>query len=246
MKPIARALEDGEPRFPGAAVTAAVAVVDDDPELGDFLQVLLKSNGFMVALYPSPGRFLDSLGAVRPDLVVLDMQLPGMDGREVIRVLRSNPQTRGVFIIAISGEQRKTSDVVSGLQVGADEYLLKPLDSDMLLARIQALLRRGPAAPSPEEELRAGSLAVLLESRQVRLNGREVRMTRLEFDLLVYFLRNSNRVLTRGLILQSVWGSDPGLSTRTVDKHVESLRRKLGAGRIHIETVVRVGYMLKL
>lgn len=225
---------------------ARIAVVDDDPEWAQLLLRVLKGGGYEVSHFGTPGRFFDSLLKAKPDLVLLDMQLPGMHGREVIRVLRANDATRGLLVVAVSAHDRHSADAVKAFECGADEYLPKPVDPDLLLARLAALLRRGVGVPLADDRLTLGALAVSPESREVALDGRVLELTNMEFELLCHFLRNPNRVLTRGLILESVWGTVPDMNTRTVDKHVETLRRKLGPYGSKIETVVRVGYMLKV
>lgn len=222
-----------------------IAVVEDDPEYGELLKMVLKNGGFEVALFGTPGRYFDYLLRHRPDVALIDLQLPGMDGKEIIRVMRANPETRGVRIIAMTAFQKSTPDIVNGFHAGADEYLLKPLDHGLLIVRIQTLLRRGEAGSPPEEVIAQDDLWVSLDQRSVTFKDQAVFLTRLEFDLLVYFLRNVNRVLPRSVILESVWQGDPAMTTRTVDKHVETLRRKLGAFGKRLETVIRVGYMLK-
>lgn len=225
-----------------------VAIVDDDAGFLEFLSEVLRKGGYQVQAFPTSGRFLDALAHAAPDLAVLDLLLPGVSGWELVRLLRSMELTRRMPIIVVSGEYRASDHVVRALGLGADEFLAKPVDGDVFLAKVQVLLRRGAAmasAPPEDERLQAGPLAVDLGARSVRVEGREVRLTALEFDLLVHLLRNRNRVLTRGLLLQQVWKTDPTQETRTVDKRVESVRRKLGRhGRV-IETVSGVGYCLR-
>ncbi|MFA6003974.1 MAG: response regulator transcription factor [Elusimicrobiota bacterium] len=224
-----------------------IAVVDDDPEWGDFVVFLLKGQGYDVSQFPSAGRFFDSLIKNRYVLVVLDMRLPGMHGREVIRVLRSNPETRNLLIVGVSGEDIQSTHAVEALNVGADEYLSKPVDAEFMVARVGALLRRTAERVAPEaERICVGPLTVAPDQQSAQMEGKSVTLTNLEFQLLVYFLRNMNRVLTRQLILEQVWGVKTPMDTRTVDKHVESLRRKLGDFGKRIETVIRVGYSLKV
>lgn len=225
-----------------------VAVVDDDAGSLEFLCEVLGKGGYQAQAFPTSGRFLDALARATPELAVLDLLLPGVSGWELVRLLRSMEATRGMPIIVVSGEYRASDHVVRALGLGADEFLPKPVDGDVFLAKVQVLLRRAAAAPSapPEEErIAAGPVTVDLGARSVRVDGREVRLTALEFDLLVHLVRNRNRVLTRGLLLQQVWRTDPTQETRTVDKRVESVRRKLGRhGRV-IETVSGVGYCLR-
>ncbi|OGR83243.1 MAG: hypothetical protein A3J74_03310 [Elusimicrobia bacterium RIFCSPHIGHO2_02_FULL_57_9] len=223
-----------------------IYVIDDDPEWGALLLKLLKSNGFEAMHFPTAGRFFDALIKAKPDLILLDMQLAGMHGREVIRVLRQNPDYQKLLVIAVSAHDVKSEHAVKALEGGADEYLAKPIHEDLLIARIAALLRRASGnGVAAGERLRVGPLVIIPEQRRVSLNDREVELTRLEFELLLAFLRQPNRVLTRSLILETVWGGAPNMVTRTVDKHVESLRRKLGAFGKNFETVIRVGYVFK-
>lgn len=227
-------------------MSAKVAVVDDDEEMLALLALVLGKSGYDVKTYASPGRFFDGLAKGKPDVTVLDMHLPGMDGRDVIRVLRANGDTKAMPIVAISAVVRSTADVVMGLELGADEYLAKPVDLDLLVARIAVLLRRAPnGAASAVETLRYGDIMVFPDEHRVQAGGKDVPLTHLEFKLLLYFLKNPSRVLTRGLMLEKVWGTGPDLSTRTVDKHVETLRKKLPAFGARVETVIRVGYLFR-
>ena len=222
-----------------------IAVVEDDDEYGQLMVTMLKHAGHQVVHHPTPGRLFDSLLKGLPDLLILDMQLPGMHGREVLRVLRSNEQTRRLAVVAVSAHDRSSADAVRAFEAGADEYLSKPIDFELLTVRLAALLRRGVPAPPESECLRLGPLLVKPQERSAAVDGKPIELTNLEFQLLVYFLRQPNRVLTRSLILETVWNTPPDVNTRTVDKHVESLRRKLGSTGDLIETVIRMGYRLR-
>jgi len=226
---------------------AKLAVVDDDAEMLALLTLVLDKSGYEVNAYAAPGRFLDSLTKIRPDLCILDMQLPVINGRDVIRVLRENEATKRMPIVAITASERAVSDVIKGLELGADEYMGKPLDLELLVARIAGLLRRVSAAPAAArpENLSYGGMTVFLSEHRVELGGKSVTLTHIEFKLLAYFLRNPQRMATRGMLLDKVWGAGPALSTRTVDKHVESLRRKLPAFGARVETVIRIGYLFR-
>ncbi len=221
-----------------------IAVVDGDPEILSLTSLVLGKAGHKVQGYATPGRFFDGLLKTKPDLCLIAVRLPGMDGREVIRVLRANAETKGLALIAMSASACSTADVVQGFELGADEYLSKPLDLDLLVVRVAGLLRRGPAAAARETQS-YGDLVVYPEEHRVAVKGKDVALTHLEFKLLLYFLRNPNRVLTRGLMLEKVWGTGPELSTRTVDKHVESVRKKIPAVGARIETVIGVGYLFR-
>lgn len=232
---------------------ARVVVVEDDPEWALLLQRILQSGGHEVRHFGTPGRLFDALLKDVPDLVILDMQLPGMHGREIVRVLRANEATRRLLVVAVSAHEKASADAVKCIENGADEYFAKPVDPDLLLARIGALLRRSPAGPAgaafAENEpppLQLGALTVFMDRRTATLKDKPLVLTHLEFELLVYFLRQPNRVLTRSLILETVWRTSPDLSTRTVDKHVETLRKKLGPLGALFETVIGSGYLLRV
>jgi DNA-binding response OmpR family regulator len=228
-------------------VKSKLAVVDDDAEMLALLALVLGKSGYDVKTYHAPGSFLDSLAKARPDLCVLDMHLPGIHGREVIRILRENAATKRMPIVAISAVARSTPEVIQGLDLGADEYFPKPLDLDLLVVRIESLLKRtsGVAAPAPSEKMTYGDMTVFIDEHRVVVGDRDVALTNLEFKLLVFLLRHPNRVATRGMLLEKVWESSPDVSTRTVDKHFEALRKKLPAVGAKVETVIRVGYLFR-
>jgi DNA-binding response OmpR family regulator len=222
-----------------------IAIVDDDPECCALVRLWLKDQDYEISCFATAGRFFDALLKNRYMLVLLDMHLPGMDGREIIRVLRANPQTKRMLILGIADGGTRSADAVAALNLGADEYLTKPMDADFLVARVAALLRRRGDPTAETERICVDSLVVVPDRREVTVDGKAVALTDLEFRLLVYFLRNANRVLTRHLVLDQVWGIKTPIDTRTVDKHVESLRRKLGRFSVRFETVVKTGYCFK-
>jgi DNA-binding response OmpR family regulator len=192
-------------------------------------------------------RFFASLRAASANLVLVNMATAGMDGGEVIRVLRAAPETTDLLIVAVSaGEPYRPEDAVRGLRAGADEYMAAPVDCELLVERVSALLRRAPGTPPPSPVLKLGPLLVLPGERTCRLKGKTLSLTRLEFEVLLLFLRQANRVLTRRLLMDAVWKGDAQATTRTVDKHVQTLRRKLGPVGTRIETLVRVGYVLRV
>jgi DNA-binding response OmpR family regulator len=223
-----------------------IAVLDNDKEWRDLLFNLLSGFGYSVLHYSTPGRFLDHMATDKPDLLILDMQLPGMHGREIIRILRSNSETRRMLIVAISGNDVTSPDAIKAFEAGADEYLAKPLDIPLLRVRLEALLRRGTDGRNlAVDEICVGKLRVDPESHSVLLGKQSIRLTNLQFELLLAFVKQPNRVLTRGIILETVWKTRPDMNTRTVDKHVESLRRELGDFGKRIETVIGVGYVFR-
>ncbi len=226
-------------------MSARIAVVDDDAGMLELLSLVLGKAGYKVHVYPTPGRFFDGVLKNKPDVCLIDVQLPGMDGREVVRVLRANPETGKTLLVLMTAHATLPGDAVMGLEIGADEYMVKPLDMDLLLVRIAGLLARRGGATSAHEVMRWGPVSIVPEEHRVMFGGKDVAFTHLEFQLLLAFLRQPNRVLARSWLLQTVWQSSPSVSTRTVDKHVESLRRKLPPFGKKVETVVGVGYIFR-
>lgn len=227
-----------------------VAIVDDDEGYAALLKTLMDQAGHESDAYPSAGRFLDSLAGRCPDLVLLDLQMPGVDGWDLIELLRRKPDTRQVPLVALTGRYRSSKDVARALQLGADEYLTKPANSGVLLARVEALLRRSAwraqdgvrASAAP---LQAGPFSLDPEARTAAVAGRDLALTPTEFLLLEYMLRNVSRVLTRRLILLELRPAGNDAQPRAVDKHIESLRRKFGPFAKHLVTVSRAGYILR-
>jgi two-component system alkaline phosphatase synthesis response regulator PhoP len=229
-------------------VSARIAVVDDDAGVRELIAFILGKAGYAVQTFATPGRFLDGVMKAKPDLCLIDIQLPGMDGREVIRVLRGSADTRDLALIAMSAVAIAPRDAVRGLDDGADEYFFKPLDIDLLRARVANLLARRatvPAAAPGREIVSWGPIDIAPDEHAVTLSGKPVSLTNLEMKLLLAFLRQPGRVLPRSLLLQTVWSSSPDVATRTVDKHVETLRRKLPPFGKKVETVVGVGYLFR-
>lgn len=224
-------------------MTARIALVEPDGGLARDLTSLLKGQGYGVTGYPTLGRFFDAIARLRPNAVLLNMQLPGMEGREILRALRANPGTRATLLIGISENAHTKDEAVAAFTAGADEYFFKPLDADLLLARLRSLIARKPADPE-EEVFRHGDIAVSPAGHVCAVNGKKIRLTKLEFGLLMQFIRNPQRVLTRGNLIDSLWRGDAGGGGRAVDRHMSALRAKLGPSGRLLETVVGVGYRL--
>jgi DNA-binding response OmpR family regulator len=220
-----------------------ILLIEDDADIALSLRYNLEKDGAFDVTTVRDGE--DGLAAALarpPDLVLLDLNLPGMDGMEVCRRLRAAPETAEVPIIMVTARADE-SQRVNGLDLGADDYITKPFSLREVEARIRAVLRRpGPSGPAPEA-LSDPPLTVDLEARRVVVAGREVVLTRREFDLLADLLRHRGRVRTRERLLEGVWGYDYPGETRTVDVHVRRLRQKLGPEiEPRLETVVGVGY----
>jgi DNA-binding response OmpR family regulator len=223
-------------------VGGRVLVVEDDEEIADVLRRSLRSEGYEVLTSGDGVSALDAAAGFVPDLVVLDLGLPRMDGVEVCRRLREDGDDVPILMLTARAE---TEDRVDGLDSGADDYLTKPFERQELLARIRALLRRRP--PRGAASLQVADLTLNPASREVRRGEREVELTNREFELLEFLMRNERLVVSRERLLEEVWGYDPMAATNTIDVFVSNLRRKLeagGEGRL-LHTKRGAGYVLK-
>ncbi|MBD3868908.1 MAG: response regulator transcription factor [Acidobacteria bacterium] len=224
----------------------SILIIEDDPDIALSLKYNLERNGpYQVDTAEDGVSGLRKAERSGPDLVLLDLNLPGMDGLEVCRKIRERRDTSSTAIIMLTARTDETQKI-EGLDAGADDYVSKPFSVRELLARVRAQLRRAELAGNADEQesvLRSGATVVDLEGRRVKVDDALIELTRKEFDLLTALLRNRGRVLTRNRLLEHVWGYDYPGETRTVDVHIRRLRQKLGedAGAA-IETVVGVGY----
>jgi two-component system response regulator MprA len=214
-----------------------VLVVDDDVPIAAALKRALHYEGYDVQVAEDGPAALAKAALRPPDLVILDVMLPGMDGVEVCRRLR---EEKDVPIMMLTARDA-TGDRVRGLDSGADDYVLKPFAYEELLARVRALLRR---APKQHRRMAYADVELDLDAREVRRCGRLVSLTGTEFELLCHFVRNPRRVLSRDQILDAVWGYDFGATSNVVDVYVGYVRAKLGEPRL-IQTVRGYGYVLK-
>ena len=218
-----------------------VLVVEDDAEIADVLRRSLRQEGYEVKTSADGVEALDVATGFVPDLVVLDLGLPRLDGIEVCRRLRAEGDVPILMLTA----RAETEDRVGGLDSGADDYLVKPFERQELLARIRALLRRRP--PRGAASLAVGDLSLNPDTREVRRDARELELTNREFELLEYLMRNERLVVSRERLLDDVWGYDPTAATNTIDVFISNLRRKLEAGgepRL-LHTKRGAGYVLK-
>jgi DNA-binding response OmpR family regulator len=220
-----------------------ILIVEDDRDIALSLRLKLeRDGGYRVDTVVDGIEGLRAAVASPPDLVVLDVNLPGMDGFEICRRLRKNAATAAVPIIMLTARIDET-DRVAGLEFGADDYITKPFSPKEALARVRAVLRRSGRGDEGAESLADAPLRIDVAERVARVGDRDLGLTRKEFDLLAELLRQRGRVLTRERLLETVWGYDYPGETRTVDVHVRRLRQKLGAPvDERIETVVGVGY----
>ncbi|MBA3687520.1 MAG: response regulator transcription factor [Chloroflexi bacterium] len=220
---------------------ATVLVVDDDPSIRDLLRLYVTRDGHRVVFATDGAQALVAAHQHVPDLVLLDVMLPGIDGLEVCRQLRENSDVPIMLLTARSGD----SDKVVGLDLGADDYVVKPFSPRELMARIRAQLRRRTSAALDDPVLTSIGLMVDPSAMEVQVNGRPVEITSTEFRILHALMRRAGRVFTRDELISASYVDDPGILDRTIDVHVGRLRRKLGdssASPRYVATVRGVGY----
>ena len=221
-----------------------VLIVEDEPDIAALMKHALERGGDLnVETVATGAAALKTVMEDPPGLVLLDLNLPFIDGLEVCRLLRGHATSAAIPIIMVTARTSET-DRVAGLEMGADDYVIKPFSLRELVARVRAVLRRPHRVveTAGRASYRNGSMAIDFEAVSVVVSGSSVRLTRREFELLRYLVENRNRVLTRDRLLERVWGLDRQVETRSVDVHVGRLRGKLGAAGRHIETVIGMGY----
>ena len=218
-----------------------VLIAEDESGLREIVKKYLSKNGFEVDAVG------DGISACRAidmkvyDVIVLDIMMPGKNGKEVCAHIRQKYDVPVIFLTALDGEQ----DIVKGYEIGADEYITKPFSMPILLAKISALIKRYHGLLVKNGQIMADEIMIEPARRYVTVNGKEVVLAPKEYNLLLYFIENKNQVLTRNQILDNVWGMEYEGYDRAVDTHITKLRAALGNAGYHVETVVKVGYMWK-
>jgi DNA-binding response OmpR family regulator len=228
---------------------ARVLVVEDDPDIAQLVVHYLEKAGFTTEMTSSGREALTSIATRPPDVLVLDLMLPQVDGLEICRVVRGNEATAGIPIIMLTARAEE-SDRIVGLEIGADDYLAKPFSPNELVARVRALLRRAARSASASgssvdgKTVSYGSIVMDAGRHTVTMDGQPVTLTAKEFVLLDYFLQHRGRVLSRDVLLTDVWGYRYTGGTRTVDVHIRRLREKLPPLATSLVTVKQFGYKL--
>ena len=222
-----------------------ILVVDDEEDILELVRFNLSKEGYAALVATTGEKAVEMARLELPDLIVLDLLLPGMDGLEVAKFLKNKPETQNIPIVMLTAKGEE-SDVVTGLELGADDYVTKPFSPKILLARIKAALRRkGVETPDPSDVLRIDRLVIHPGRREVRVEGRIVDLTFTEFGVLSYLVRRPGWVFTRSQIVDAVRGSDYFVTDRSVDVQIVGLRKKLGPMGKYIETVRGVGYRFR-
>jgi len=223
-----------------------ILVVDDEPDITALVAYHLAKAGYSVSTAANGMEAIRAAKAERPDVIVLDLMLPGMSGYDVLAELREQPETRDIGVIMLTA-RREEVDRIRGLKLGADDYLTKPFSPQELALRVGAILRRlaAPAMSEGGAVLLAGPISIDRSAHRAYLHGQEMDLTATEYRLLELLVERRGRVQSRPQLLESVWEAQPDIQTRTVDMHVQRLRAKLGANADWLETVRGFGYRLR-
>lgn len=222
-----------------------ILVIEDEPDIAEVLQYNLEKEGFQVATARRGDSGLEAVRRDAPDLIVLDLMLPGIDGLELTRTLKRETQTSRLPIVMLTARGEEVDRIV-GLELGADDYISKPFSPREVVLRVKAVLRRRQTEEAPPSDLlELGGIQLDISGHRLRVRNREVPLTATEFRLLRLLMERSGRVQTRGQLLSDVWGYAEDIDSRTVDTHIRRLRRKLGTEADRIETVIGVGYRLR-
>jgi two-component system phosphate regulon response regulator PhoB len=227
-----------------AVSSKRILIVEDENDVVDLITLnLRKAGGFLISKAADGAIGLTKARAEKPDFIILDLMLPKMPGLEVCKILKSEPATRHIPILMLTARAEEIDRVV-GLECGADDYVTKPFSPREIVLRIKAILRRG-AAEEADDRLSAGPITIDPARHEVRVNGKRVELTSLEFKLLRTLMQRRGRVQERDRLLNEVWGYESVIDTRTVDTHVRRLREKLGKAGEVVETVRGFGYRVR-
>lgn len=223
---------------------ARIAIVEDEADIAEVLEYNLEREGFETYTLLRGDTAMESLRARVPDLILLDLMLPGMDGLELCRLLKRDAATSQIPMIMLTAKGDEMDRIV-GLELGADDYIAKPFSPREVVLRVKAVLRRAQEPVVSAEELEAGQLRLDIPGHRLFIADEEVALTATEFRLLRLLMERAGRVLTREMLLTEGWGYAEDVDSRTVDTHVRRLRRKLGAEADRVETVIGVGYRFR-
>jgi two-component system phosphate regulon response regulator PhoB len=225
---------------------ALVLIVDDEKDLRTLLEFNLKRSGYRTAHAPTGREAIQRAGSQRPDLILLDLNLPDVSGTDVCRQLKSDPATAEIPVVMLTARSAE-ADRITGFELGADDYVPKPFSVRELVLRVDAVLRRKRTSPTEPHKrlLHAGPIEIDSEAFLVRVDGREVQLALLEYRLLCFLVEGAGRVRTREELLRRVWEYPRDSDSRTIETHVKRLRAKLGTAGDLIETVRSVGYRIR-
>lgn len=217
-----------------------IIIVDDEPDIVELIEYTLKKEGYQVATASNGKEAIDEARSFLPELIILDIMMPKMDGIEACRILRGMPQFKNTFMVFLTARSEEYAEI-AGFNVGADDYIAKPIKPRALLSRINAILRRNSQSEEPlEDRLEIADLIIDRDEFAVYQNGKKVSLAKKEFELLYLLASKPGKTLTRDMILKSIWDDSVVVTNRTVDVHIRRLREKLGED--YVTTVKGVGY----
>jgi two-component system phosphate regulon response regulator PhoB len=222
-------------------VKQKILVVDDEPEAVELVEFNLKGAGYEVTTAGDGAEALNKARRIQPNLVILDVMMPEIDGMEVCKLLRRDPATSSIPIIMLTAKASEV-DRVLGLELGADDYVVKPFSPRELVLRVKKLLERGKPAEVVKEKIVCGDLTIDIPRHAVLWKGKEIDLTATEFKLLSTLAQRRGRVQSRDTLLRDVWGYESLIDTRTVDTHMRRLREKIGPAAKYLDTIRGVGY----
>lgn len=223
---------------------AHIQIIEDEEDIVELIKYNLVKSGYTVSQALTGERGLESVNEKAPDLILLDLMLPGVGGLEVCKIIRSNPKTRNIPVIMVSAKGAE-SDVVTGLELGADDYITKPFSPKVLLARVDAVLRRNSSTVAASDAFETHGIYIHPGKCEVKINGEKIDLSRTEFQVLNLLARKRGWVFTRSKIVEEVQGPNYPVTDRAVDVQIVGLRKKLGNHGELIETVRGVGYRFK-
>ncbi len=221
-----------------------ILIIDDEPDILEMVGCHLDNEGFIVHKAGDGEKGLQLCEQLKPDLILLDLMMPGMDGHQICYRLKTNPELTLIPIVMLTAKKDETDEVV-GLKIGADDYIKKPFSPRVLIARINGVLRRNEnreRSNEVESKIVRGKLTLNLTTREVRVGHKKMELTSIEFRILKLLAKHPEWVMNREKIISEVMGEDSFITCRTIDVHMSSLRKKLGAGSIFIKTVHGAGY----
>ncbi|MEI6831725.1 MAG: response regulator transcription factor [Candidatus Omnitrophota bacterium] len=221
-----------------------ILIIEDDKHISKLVKYNLEKAGYDCTVADDGEEALDVLAKERPDLIILDIMLPKMDGFELCRAIKQDVKLKNIPIIMLTAKGEEVDRIV-GLELGADDYVVKPFSPRELILRMKAILKRGKSEESPKDVIKRGTLIIDVPKHRVTVNNKEIALTPIEFKLLVTLIERNGRIQSRDQLLSDVWEHQSDVFTRTVDTHIKRLREKLGKVGGQIETIRGLGYRFK-
>tara|TARA_A100001234_G_scaffold88222_2_gene77810 strand:- start:1750 stop:2448 length:699 start_codon:yes stop_codon:yes gene_type:complete len=224
-------------------LTKTIFIVEDEPDIRETLAYNLSQEGFKVEEFSDAESCLEKINEKTPDLLILDLMLPGMSGLDLCKEIRANKSLSNLAIIMLTAKGEEIDRII-GFELGADDYVTKPFSVRELILRVKVILKKQTESLENIEEVEFGAIKINLDAHEVSINDDEINLTALEFKLLKHLVQRRGRVQTRDQLLGDVWGYSSEVTTRTVDTHIKRLREKLGSVGDYIQTIRGVGYRL--